>query len=137
MYIMTSRLRTGVSVSEPRLWQLRLFLFLQTYQSRVWDPLFRELSLSVIFLLRYGYIKNHKKTVKNEQTRTREPEEYKAEARKAKPQSKSAKKSQIPVAPDVGAAAVALLVGVLELDTHSSSEADPSESSLPRISIAA
>ncbi|GJX13840.1 hypothetical protein Tco_0205598, partial [Tanacetum coccineum] len=42
----------------------------------------------------YGYIKNHKKTVKNEQTRTREPEEYKAEARKAKPRSKSAKKSQ-------------------------------------------
>ncbi|GJY99987.1 hypothetical protein Tco_0517417 [Tanacetum coccineum] len=33
----------------------------------------------------YGYIKNHKKTVKNEQARTREPEEYKAEARKAKP----------------------------------------------------
>ncbi|GJX35476.1 putative reverse transcriptase domain-containing protein [Tanacetum coccineum] len=43
---------------------------------------------------RYGYIKNHKKTVKNKQARTREPEEYKAEARKAKPQSKSAKKSQ-------------------------------------------
>ncbi|GJW22343.1 hypothetical protein Tco_0032965 [Tanacetum coccineum] len=42
--------------------------------------------------VRYGYIKNHKKTVKNEQARTREPEEYKAEARKAKPQSKSAKK---------------------------------------------
>ncbi|GKE28046.1 hypothetical protein Tco_1443430, partial [Tanacetum coccineum] len=34
------------------LWQLQLFLFLQTYQSRVWDPLFRELSLSVQFLLR-------------------------------------------------------------------------------------
>ncbi|GJT57043.1 putative nucleotidyltransferase, ribonuclease H [Tanacetum coccineum] len=34
---------------------------------------------------RYGYIKNHKKTVKNEQARTREPEEYKAKARKAKP----------------------------------------------------
>ncbi|GKD95695.1 hypothetical protein Tco_1379592 [Tanacetum coccineum] len=30
----------------------------------------------------------------NEQARTREPEEYKAEARKAKPQSKSAKKNQ-------------------------------------------
>ncbi|GJY23042.1 hypothetical protein Tco_0396700 [Tanacetum coccineum] len=42
----------------------------------------------------FGYIKNHKKTVKNKQARTREPEEYKADARKAKPQSKSAKKSQ-------------------------------------------
>ncbi|GJR18718.1 hypothetical protein Tco_0967245 [Tanacetum coccineum] len=31
---------------------------------------------------RYEYIKNHKKTVKNEQARTREPEEYKAEAKK-------------------------------------------------------
>ncbi|GJU60499.1 reverse transcriptase domain-containing protein [Tanacetum coccineum] len=38
--------------------------------------------------------KNHKKTVKNEQARTRESEEYKAEARKVKPQSKSAKKNQ-------------------------------------------
>ncbi|GJW51807.1 hypothetical protein Tco_0093158 [Tanacetum coccineum] len=34
---------------------------------------------------RYGYIKNHKKTVKNEQARIRESEEYKAEARKALP----------------------------------------------------
>ncbi|GJU10367.1 copia protein [Tanacetum coccineum] len=34
----------------------------------------------------YGYIKNHKKTVKNGQARTRESEEYKAEARKVKPQ---------------------------------------------------
>ncbi|GJX90256.1 hypothetical protein Tco_0343582 [Tanacetum coccineum] len=42
----------------------------------------------------YGYIKNHKKTVKNGQARKRESEEYKAEARKVKPQSKSAKKSQ-------------------------------------------
>ncbi|GJT21841.1 hypothetical protein Tco_0891778 [Tanacetum coccineum] len=42
----------------------------------------------------YGYIKNQKKTVKNGQARTRESEEYKAEARKVKPQSKSAKKSQ-------------------------------------------
>ncbi|GJT07525.1 reverse transcriptase domain-containing protein [Tanacetum coccineum] len=32
--------------------------------------------------------KNHKKTVKSEQARTRESEEYKAEARKAKPQPK-------------------------------------------------
>ncbi|GJU09128.1 hypothetical protein Tco_1125558 [Tanacetum coccineum] len=44
--------------------------------------------------LKYGYIKNHMKTVKNKQARTRESEEYKAEARKIKPQSKSAKKSQ-------------------------------------------
>ncbi|GKC43853.1 hypothetical protein Tco_1061575, partial [Tanacetum coccineum] len=42
---------------------------------------------------KYGYIKNHKKTVKNGQARTRESEEYKrsqrfkAEARKVKPQS--------------------------------------------------
>ncbi|GKF45886.1 hypothetical protein Tco_0135688, partial [Tanacetum coccineum] len=43
----------------------------------------------------YEYIKNHKKTVKNGQARTQESEEYKAEARKVKPQSKSAKKSQI------------------------------------------
>ncbi|GJS81902.1 ribonuclease H-like domain-containing protein [Tanacetum coccineum] len=39
-------------------------------------------------------LKNHKKAIKNKQARTREPEEYKAEARKAKPQSKSAKKNQ-------------------------------------------
>ncbi|GJU53701.1 hypothetical protein Tco_1227415, partial [Tanacetum coccineum] len=33
---------------------------------------------------KYRYIRNHKKTVKNEQARTRESEEYKAEAKKAK-----------------------------------------------------
>ncbi|GJS23348.1 hypothetical protein Tco_0451980 [Tanacetum coccineum] len=45
--------------------------------------------------LRYGSVKNHKKTSqKNGQARTRESEEYKAEARKVKPQSKSAKKNQ-------------------------------------------
>ncbi|GJY74281.1 reverse transcriptase domain-containing protein [Tanacetum coccineum] len=43
---------------------------------------------------RYGYINNHKKTVKNGQARTRESEEFKAEARKVNPFSKSAKKSQ-------------------------------------------
>nr|GEX93331.1 putative ribonuclease H-like domain-containing protein [Tanacetum cinerariifolium] len=53
------------------LWQLRLFLFLQTYQSRVWDPL-----------------------------------------------------------------SLASPAGVLELDTHSSSEDDPLESSPPPVSIA-
>ncbi|GJS16645.1 hypothetical protein Tco_0411117 [Tanacetum coccineum] len=42
----------------------------------------------------------------------------------------------LPLAPEVGAAAVASLVGVLELDTYSSSEADPSESSLPPVSVA-
>nr|GEW91241.1 reverse transcriptase domain-containing protein [Tanacetum cinerariifolium] len=40
------------------------------------------------------------------------------------------------VAPAVGAAAVASPAGVLELDTHSSSKTDPSESSPPRVSIA-
>ncbi|GKC79050.1 hypothetical protein Tco_1129824, partial [Tanacetum coccineum] len=33
---------------------------------------------------------------------------------------------EVPVAQEVGAAAVASLAGVLELDTHSSSEANPS-----------
>ncbi|GJW08274.1 hypothetical protein Tco_1570697 [Tanacetum coccineum] len=42
----------------------------------------------------------------------------------------------VPVAPEVGAAAVASPAGVLELDTHSSSEADPSESSLPLVYVA-
>ncbi|GJX46378.1 hypothetical protein Tco_0271568 [Tanacetum coccineum] len=42
----------------------------------------------------------------------------------------------VPVAPEVGAAAVALAAGVLELDTHSSSEADPSKSSPPPVSVA-
>nr|GFA31910.1 hypothetical protein [Tanacetum cinerariifolium] len=37
---------------------------------------------------------------------------------------------EVPVAPEVGAAAIASPSGVLELDTHSSSEADPLESSL-------
>ncbi|GJV39748.1 hypothetical protein Tco_1418188, partial [Tanacetum coccineum] len=34
---------------------------------------------------KYGYIKNHKKTVKNGQARTRESEEYKKEAKDSKP----------------------------------------------------
>nr|GEX50592.1 hypothetical protein [Tanacetum cinerariifolium] len=38
---------------------------------------------------------------------------------------------EVLVAPEVGAAAVASPTGVLELDTHLSSEANPSESSLP------
>ncbi|GKF79369.1 hypothetical protein Tco_0234937 [Tanacetum coccineum] len=42
----------------------------------------------------------------------------------------------VPVAPEVGAAVVASPAGVLELDTHSSSEADPSESSPPPVSVA-
>ncbi|GJR88779.1 hypothetical protein Tco_0212790 [Tanacetum coccineum] len=41
-----------------------------------------------------------------------------------------------PVTPEVGAATVASPAGVLELDTHSSSEADLSESSPPPISVA-
>nr|GEW85590.1 hypothetical protein [Tanacetum cinerariifolium] len=40
------------------------------------------------------------------------------------------------VAPEVGAAAVASAAGVLELDTHSSSEADTSESSPPPVFVA-
>ncbi|GJR11703.1 hypothetical protein Tco_0794355 [Tanacetum coccineum] len=40
------------------------------------------------------------------------------------------------VALEVGAVAVASPAGVLKLDTHSSSEGDPSESSLPPVSIA-
>nr|GEW82599.1 ribonuclease H-like domain-containing protein [Tanacetum cinerariifolium] len=43
---------------------------------------------------------------------------------------------EVPVAPKVGAAAVASPVGVLELDTHSLSEADPSESSPLLVSVA-
>nr|GFA11794.1 hypothetical protein [Tanacetum cinerariifolium] len=43
---------------------------------------------------------------------------------------------EVLVAPEVGAAAVALPVRVLELDTHSSSEAGPSESSPPPVSEA-
>ncbi|GJY78641.1 hypothetical protein Tco_0484442 [Tanacetum coccineum] len=42
----------------------------------------------------------------------------------------------VPVAPEVGAAAVASPAGVLELDNHSLSEVDPSESSPPPVSIA-
>nr|GEX17850.1 hypothetical protein [Tanacetum cinerariifolium] len=42
----------------------------------------------------------------------------------------------VSVAPEVGAAAVASPVGVLELDTHSSLEADPSESLPPPVSVA-
>ncbi|GKG48812.1 hypothetical protein Tco_0512959, partial [Tanacetum coccineum] len=46
----------------------------------------------------YGYIKNHKKTVKNRQAQTRESEEYKrsrefkAEAKKVKPSVKSSQR---------------------------------------------
>ncbi|GKE19902.1 hypothetical protein Tco_1431414 [Tanacetum coccineum] len=43
---------------------------------------------------------------------------------------------EVPVAPEVGAAAVASPTGVLELNTHSSSEADPSESLPPLESVA-
>nr|GEU47913.1 putative reverse transcriptase domain-containing protein [Tanacetum cinerariifolium] len=43
---------------------------------------------------------------------------------------------EVPVAPEVEATAVASPVGVLELDTYSSSEVDPSESSPPPVSVA-
>nr|GEU47551.1 putative reverse transcriptase domain-containing protein [Tanacetum cinerariifolium] len=42
---------------------------------------------------------------------------------------------EVSVAPEVGVAAVASPAGVLELDTHSSSEADPLESSTPPVSV--
>ncbi|GKA48287.1 reverse transcriptase domain-containing protein [Tanacetum coccineum] len=43
---------------------------------------------------------------------------------------------EVSVAPEVGAAAVTSPAGVLELDTHSSLEADPSKSSLPLVFVA-
>nr|GEU42139.1 hypothetical protein [Tanacetum cinerariifolium] len=43
---------------------------------------------------------------------------------------------EVLILPEVGAAAVASPVGVLELDTHSSLEANPSESSPPHVSVA-
>ncbi|GJS27682.1 hypothetical protein Tco_0488302 [Tanacetum coccineum] len=43
---------------------------------------------------------------------------------------------EVPVALEVGAAAVTSPAELLELDTHSSLEADPSESSLPPVSVA-
>ncbi|GJT89662.1 hypothetical protein Tco_1078507 [Tanacetum coccineum] len=44
--------------------------------------------------------------------------------------------TNLPVAPEVGAADVALPAGVLELDTHSSSEFGPSEGSQPPVPVA-
>ncbi|GKA39588.1 hypothetical protein Tco_0732139 [Tanacetum coccineum] len=43
---------------------------------------------------------------------------------------------EVPVAPKVGAAAVASPARVLEIDTHSSSKVDPSKSSPPPVSVA-
>ncbi|GKF40799.1 hypothetical protein Tco_0124141, partial [Tanacetum coccineum] len=43
---------------------------------------------------------------------------------------------EVLVAPEVGTAAVASPAKVLDLDTHSSSEADPSESSPPPVYVA-
>ncbi|GKC59755.1 hypothetical protein Tco_1087353, partial [Tanacetum coccineum] len=43
---------------------------------------------------------------------------------------------EVLVAPEVGETAVASPDGVLELDTHSSSKAGPSESSPPPVSVA-
>nr|GEX88691.1 reverse transcriptase domain-containing protein [Tanacetum cinerariifolium] len=43
---------------------------------------------------------------------------------------------EVPIASKVGAAAVASPAGVPKLDTHSSSEVDPSKSSLPLVSVA-
>ncbi|GJU01506.1 reverse transcriptase domain-containing protein [Tanacetum coccineum] len=53
---------------------------------------------SSMLVIKYGYIKNHKKAVKNGQARTRESEEYKAEARKVKPTTKSSHRAQSYVA---------------------------------------
>ncbi|GJX84389.1 hypothetical protein Tco_0335163 [Tanacetum coccineum] len=50
-----------------------------------------RLNKQKIHICLYGYIKKHKKTVKNGQARTRESVEYKAEARKVKPQSNPVK----------------------------------------------
>ncbi|GKA64328.1 hypothetical protein Tco_0763934 [Tanacetum coccineum] len=47
--------------------------------------------------LEYGYIRNHMKIIKNGQARTRDSEEYKAEARKVKPQSNPVKEKSIMV----------------------------------------
>ncbi|GKA90206.1 hypothetical protein Tco_0812076 [Tanacetum coccineum] len=41
----------------------------------------------------------------------------------------------VPVAPELGVATVASPTRVIDLDTHSSSEADPSESSPPPVSV--
>ncbi|GJR75091.1 reverse transcriptase domain-containing protein [Tanacetum coccineum] len=67
--------------------------FFKDIKHYFWDDpyLFRTCADQII---RKDISKNHKKTVKNGQARTQESEEYKAEARKVKPQSKSAKKSQ-------------------------------------------
>ncbi|GJY72024.1 reverse transcriptase domain-containing protein, partial [Tanacetum coccineum] len=78
------------------LWQLRLFLFLQTYQSRLESVGFSFLRVILIGSI---YV-------------------------------------EVPVLPEVGVAVVASLVGVLELDTHSLSEDDPSESSPPPVFVA-
>ncbi|GJZ12741.1 hypothetical protein Tco_0547971 [Tanacetum coccineum] len=42
----------------------------------------------------------------------------------------------VPVAPEVGAAAVASPAEILELDTYSSSESGPSEGSQPHVPVA-
>ncbi|GJX84121.1 retrovirus-related pol polyprotein from transposon TNT 1-94 [Tanacetum coccineum] len=73
----------------PRTWydMLSSFLISQDFSKGSVDP--------TLFIRKEGTdkLKNHKKAVKNEQARTREPKEYKAKAKKAKPQSKSAKRT--------------------------------------------
>nr|GEU50461.1 reverse transcriptase domain-containing protein [Tanacetum cinerariifolium] len=88
------RSKISKAANTDRLWQLRLFLFLRRYQSRVWDSLSRDLSLSILFLLRSWL---HWR---------------------------------------LGRLQLPHLSRVLELDTHSSLEADPSKSSPPPVSIA-
>ncbi|GJR93306.1 putative ribonuclease H-like domain-containing protein [Tanacetum coccineum] len=90
-------------------------------------------------------VKKSKKPTRNEETSTRERFEANIESRIKTVVEKSQEspvwgcdrlvsrakviENQVSIAPEVGAAAVALPAEVLELDTHSSSEADPSEKS--------
>ncbi|GJY03620.1 hypothetical protein Tco_0369560 [Tanacetum coccineum] len=53
------------------------------------------LEVLVVLVFRYGYIKNHKKTVKNGQARTRESEEYKKKPRIQNRSQKSQTRSQV------------------------------------------
>ncbi|GJV51963.1 reverse transcriptase domain-containing protein [Tanacetum coccineum] len=83
--------------------QVLLFTPIKRFLRKASSPVVRNPFTSPKFILSIVQIwshaeeriyQNHKKTVKNRQARTRESVEYKAKARKVKPQSKSAKKSQ-------------------------------------------
>ncbi|GJR61179.1 hypothetical protein Tco_1503341 [Tanacetum coccineum] len=67
-------------------------LYVLLHGSSLWYNIVKGKGLSFGPVDKYGYVKNHKKTVKNGQARTRETEEHKRSQRfKAK-----AKKSQLP-----------------------------------------